>query len=103
VGLSNPALSIARVETRVAEGGHKVDKEKLLERFPRTQRAIRLASDVANATVLLDNSLELKNAFSVCRIQMGNEEVFDLRQSEPPPAAAILEWLDVVCPIALPV
>jgi predicted ABC-type ATPase len=100
VGLANASLSIARVRTRTASGGHDVPLQKLFERFPRTQRAIRSAASVADATILLDNSLDQPSAFSVCRIQLRDEEVFDLRRNDPPPAAAIREWLDVVSPIA---
>ena len=99
VGLSNSELSIARVQTRVAMGGHDVPREKLLERFERTQRAIRAASRVADATVLVDNSLDEKRAFAVCRIQLRDEEVFDLRQTDMPPPPAVRAWLDVVSPI----
>ncbi|MRW90484.1 toxin [Duganella sp. FT80W] len=43
VGLSNAPLSIARVATRAARGGHTVSTSRLLSRFPKTQNAIRLA------------------------------------------------------------
>jgi predicted ABC-type ATPase len=99
VGLSNSALSIARVQTRVAEGGHDVPAGKLLERFPRTQRAIKDAVSVADGAVLLDNSLEDERAFSVCGIQLRSEEVFDLRRSDGDPSPPIREWLDRVAPL----
>lgn len=101
VGLTNASLSVARVQTRVASGGHDVPLQKLLDRFPRTQLAIRAAAFVADATILLDNSLDQRSAFSVCRIQLGEEELFDLRRNDSPPPA-ILEWLNAVCPIADP-
>lgn len=99
VGLTSSALSVTRVQTRVAEGGHDVPLAKLLERFGRTQRAIRAASNVADATVLVDNSLDEKRAFSVCRIQLGAEEVFDVRHAKTSPPPSIRAWLDVVSPI----
>jgi predicted ABC-type ATPase len=77
VGLSSPALSIMRVRTRVLSGGHDVPIQKLQDRFPRTQQAIRHASAIADATILLDNSFDQKNAFAVCRVQLRNEAVFD--------------------------
>jgi hypothetical protein len=73
--------------------------EKLVERFPRTQRAIRHAASIADATILSDNSLDEETAFAVCRIQLRNEEVFDLRRREAAPDAAIRAWLDVVSPL----
>jgi predicted ABC-type ATPase len=99
VGLSNSTLSIARVQTRVARGEHAVPINKLHERFPRTQRAIRDAVSVADGAVLLDNSLDMGRAFSVCRIQLKDEEVFDVRRNKAGPPPAIREWLDVVSPI----
>jgi predicted ABC-type ATPase len=98
VGLTNSTLSIARVATRVANKGHSVSTEKLIERFPRTQKAIEAAAHIADAAILVDNSLSETHAFSVCRIQLGAEEIFDLRRSTMPPAAAIREWLEVVSP-----
>ncbi len=56
VGLASVELSIARVHTRVAQGGHDVDVKKLRERFPRTQKAVRHASSVADVTLMFDNS-----------------------------------------------
>ena len=101
VGLSNVQLSIARVSTRVAEGGHDVDEKRLLKRFPRTQKAIALGSSVADATIFTDNSGSETAAFKVCRIQIRSRAIFDIRK--PPnrrPPLAITEWLDVVCPVA---
>lgn len=96
VGLSNLALSIARVMTRVAAGGHDVPIARLIRRFPKTQNAIKLALPIADAAVLVDNSLEKGRAFQVCRVQIGEEEIFDLREAEAEPA--IREWLDFVAP-----
>ncbi len=99
VGLANSALSIVRVQTRVAMGGHDVPLDKLLARFGRTQLAIRAACRVADATVLVDNSLDEKSAFSVCRIQLRDDEVFDLRRTGPP-VPAIRAWLNIVSPMS---
>lgn len=98
VGLSNVQLSLGRVKTRVQEGGHDVDERKLDQRFPRTQRAIREAISVADAAILIDNSLEASQAFTVCRIQTGTRGLYDCRgrQGNAPPA--ILEWLNIVSP-----
>lgn len=98
VGLSNDQLSIARVCTRVAEGGHNVDIKKLISRFPRTQKAIRLASSVADVAILTDNSREMKDAFTICRIQMGDKEIYDRRNTRGKKPPAILDWLNIVSP-----
>lgn len=98
VGLSNYQLSIARVITRVAKGGHDVDHAKLRNRFPRTQEAVKQALSIADATILTDNSREPHQAFTVCHVQMGDHEIYDCRafpERQPP---VILEWLNIVNP-----
>lgn len=99
VGLSSAQVSIARVQTRVANGGHAVAIDRLLSRFPRTQAAIRAASTVADATVLVDNSRNARHAFTVAAIQRGAVRTYDIRR----PAGAgvpaeIQAWLDIVAP-----
>jgi predicted ABC-type ATPase len=98
VGLSDAQLSIGRVMTRVSEGGHAVDQTRLLDRFPRTQRAIAAALPIANAAILADNSREPTQAFTVCRVQMQAEEVYDLRADGGGVPAEIAAWLNVVAP-----
>lgn len=98
VGLSNVGLSVGRVITRHARGGHDVPSDRLINRFPRTQRAIRQAIPVADASILVDNSADEKKAFSVARVQVGPDLLFDVRQAENPPVRMV-EWLGVVAPI----
>jgi predicted ABC-type ATPase len=98
VGLSNVELSIARVLTRVVSGGHGVDEAKLRKRFPKTQLAINKASLIADASIMLDNSLGQEEAFRVCRIQMADAELYDLRR-DAATAPAILEWMEIVVPL----
>lgn len=99
VGLANVDLSVLRVQTRVAENGHNVPLEKLLGRFPRTQNAIRQAIGVADAAILTDNSRTTKEAFTVSRVQIGAEEIYDIRPGGAAPPM-IAEWLDIVSPAA---
>lgn len=57
-GLSSPELHIARVEARVAAGGHPIPEEKIRERYPQAQlNLIKLMSHVAHLQVY-DNSAE---------------------------------------------
>ena len=86
------------MRTRVAAGGHDVDDSKLLQRFPRTQKAIRNASAVADATILADNSGLEQEAFTVCRVQVGKLEAYDCRGVLEDPSQAVLQWLDIVSP-----
>ena len=100
VGLSNATLSAARVSTRYEAGGHNVAYDKLTSRFPRTQRAISEASKVVDASLFVDNSLDFEESFSICRVEIGAEKIYDCRDVEEQlPPAAIREWLDIVKPI----
>ena len=56
IGLEHPAISIGRVEQRVAQGGHDVPPDRLLARFPRTLRNLRAAIPLVSEAVLFDNS-----------------------------------------------
>jgi predicted ABC-type ATPase len=100
VGLTDAQLSKARVSTRVMAGGHAVPQSKLDERFPRTQLAIRAATSVADASILMDNSRERDAAFTVCRVQIGEREVYDLRSGVDPVPPEIAPWLNIVSPRA---
>lgn len=100
VGLADAKLSYLRVLTRTVEGGHAVPTDKLFERFPRTQQAIKAAASVADATIMMDNSLSQEEAFTVCRVQLGGEALFDIRALDPGPAPEITAWLDLVSPPA---
>lgn len=97
VGLASVELSVSRVATRVLEHGHGVAESKLRKRFPRTQKAVATALKVADASLLADNSRDQKQAFTVCRVEVGGEETFDIRRGEgPAPPKVIARWLDVV-------
>ncbi len=100
VGLTNVDLSKLRVQTRVSENGHGVDEDRLERRFPKTQKAIGEAAKIADASIFTDNSRDQKLAFTVCRIQLGEMALFDLRDGPDRVPAAILQWLDKVSPIA---
>ena len=98
VGLTNVELSILRVRTRVAENGHDVELDRLLRRFPKTQRAIREAGKITDAAIFADNSRDQRQAFTVCRVQLGTTPLLDLRRGAGGVPSAISGWLDVVCP-----
>lgn len=99
VGLASVELSILRVQTRVADNGHDVAMDRLLRRFPKTQRAVAEAARIADASIFTDNSRDKKQAFTVCRIQLGEKQLFDIRQSGRLVPSSILEWLEVVSPV----
>lgn len=97
VGLASVDLSIGRVITRHANGGHTVPNDRLLSRFPKTQRAIGRAIPVADASILVDNSADESKAFTIARVQGGSDLLYDVRTSGSP--RRITEWLDKVAPL----
>ena len=54
--VEHAAISIGRVEQRVAQGGHDVPVDRLLTRFPRTLKNLRGAVPIVNEAFLFDNS-----------------------------------------------
>jgi predicted ABC-type ATPase len=99
VGLTNASLSIGRVQTRTAGGGHAVEEKKLIQRFPRTQIAIQAALEVADATILFDNSRSRQLAFTPVQIRNQGKILFDIRRILHQKSSAITAWLDIVAPI----
>lgn len=98
VGLRDAQLSIARVSSRKAAGGHDVGAARLLTRFPRTQKAISEAIKIADASILVDNSRRPDQAFTVARIQAKKKAIYDVRNDEAPVPTEISAWLDLVSP-----
>jgi predicted ABC-type ATPase len=100
VGLSSVELSVMRVETRKEQGGHGVPLAKLLQRFPRTQRAVGHAAPLADMTLMFDNSGLPEKAFALVRAQRADKVLFDCRDSryraEGELRAASEVWLDKV-------
>ena len=99
VGLANAKLSITRVATRVSIGGHDIPAAKLLDRFPRTQKAVGMAASVADSTIMFDNSFTQDRAFTVCRVQLRDDVRYDARSAAPRFPAAIRSWMEAVCPL----
>ena len=56
----NPALNVARIQTRVASGGHDVPEDKARQRYHRTLALAPLALAYAHEALLFDNSTELQ-------------------------------------------
>lgn len=100
VGLIAPELSILRVQNRMRTGGHDVPRDKLIDRFPRTQRAIGVAARVADLTLMVDNSLDEARAFQFVRAQRKSRLLFDARDPAyrvaPEVRAAATPWLENV-------
>lgn len=97
VGLASANLSIGRVAARVQRGGHAVEPARLVERFSRTQTAIRNALNIADASILCDNSRSIEFAFTTVQVRTKDKILFDMREGAGAPPL-ISRWLDVVAP-----
>ena len=65
VSLADPALNKHRVKTRVQEGGHDVDADKIEKRYYRTMSYLLSALKLVDDAYLFDNSKSEANMFAV--------------------------------------
>lgn len=56
VGIDTPELSRARIDERVAEGGHDVPRDAVIRRHPDSLRRLAAAIEIADSTLVFDNS-----------------------------------------------
>lgn len=56
VSLPNPELNVLRVKTRVEQGGHDVDADKIRNRYNRTMDQLFSAIRIADSAYIFDNS-----------------------------------------------
>lgn len=54
----DPFLNVARVETRVASGGHDVDKEKIVKRYYKSLDNIKKLMEICDILHVYDNTIE---------------------------------------------
>lgn len=64
VSLRDPQLNKFRVRTRVSQGGHAVDEQKIEERYKRTMELLLDALRIADNAYLFDNSAGEPNMFA---------------------------------------
>ncbi len=84
IHLSHPDLNQLRVKQRVCTGGHPVPGEKIASRIPRTLALVKLAIQVADCSLLYDNSSH-DNPYLPIAKKSGTEVTI---YSEPLPAWA---------------
>lgn len=65
VSLADPELNKHRVHTRVSQGGHDVDEEKIENRYYRTMDNLLPALRLSNDAYLFDNSNSEANMFAI--------------------------------------
>ena len=104
-GLSSPELHIARVDARVAAGGHPIPEEKIRERYPLAQvNLIKLMPHVAYIKVY-DNSAEAPTDGTVpdpiLVLQMENGQVLSPAPDDLNALRRVPEWAKSILEAAL--
>ena len=56
VATEDPDINVSRVETRVAQGGHNVSRDKIVDRYHRSLELLADAVQYANRAYIFDNS-----------------------------------------------
>lgn len=55
---SNPDINVSRVEARVSNGGHSVDKEKIISRYYKSLKNIKELLEICDIMHVYDNTIE---------------------------------------------
>lgn len=55
---NDPMINVSRVETRVASGGHNVDKDKIISRYYKSLANIKQLIDLCDILHVYDNTVE---------------------------------------------
>lgn len=76
--VNKPEIAVNRVKNRVAEGGHHVPKDKIINRYHRCNKLIAKASKLAcvSDTLVYDNTSP-KNPFSLVYFKNNKNGLFD--------------------------
>lgn len=54
----DPLINVARVEARVTSGGHNVDTNKIIERYYKSLKNIKILMDLCDILHVYDNTIE---------------------------------------------
>lgn len=101
VGLASPQLHVARVQARVARGGHDISEAKIRERYPKSLANLVSLIGKAAEIHVFDNSAESPDGVPMARL------VFRMRYAElvePDPQTLLSEspeWAKPVVAAAL--
>ncbi len=75
VATEDPEINVSRVLTRVAEGGHNVDRDKIVERYHRSLSLLADAVQYSNRAYIFDNS----SAEKVWVAEITDNDILDLK------------------------
>lgn len=80
VATEDPEINVSRVFTRVAEGGHNVDRDKIVERYKRSLDLLAEAVQYANRAYIFDNS----SAQKVWVAEITDNDILDIKTDSMP-------------------
>jgi predicted ABC-type ATPase len=86
VGVISPEISILRVKQRVANGGHDVPRQKIIDRYDRVMALLPQAIRAVDRALLFDNSDDLTGAKLVAEFRDG-KQIYEILN---PPQYAII-------------
>lgn len=67
ISLGDPLINVERVKNRVLEGGHDVEKEKIVSRYSKTMDNLYRAIMIANESYIFDNSHTEPKLFAIVK------------------------------------
>jgi predicted ABC-type ATPase len=73
VGVASAEISILRVKQRVANGGHDVPRQKIIERYDRVMALLPQAIQAVDRALLFDNSDDLQAAKLIAEFRDGKQ------------------------------
>jgi predicted ABC-type ATPase len=80
VATEDPEINVSRVENRVAEGGHNVSREKIVDRYSRSLDLLADAVQYANRSYIFDNS----SAQKVWVAEVTDNDILELKSDTMP-------------------
>jgi len=82
VTTDDPQINIARVQSRVAQGGHDVPVDKILSRYARAMNLMYDVMCAADETIFYDNSSDKPELVAVQQnVMFGEQQILPLRSS----------------------
>lgn len=80
VATEAPEINVSRVENRVAEGGHNVSREKIVDRYYRSLNLLADAVQYSNRAYIFDNS----SAEKVWVAEVTDNDILELKSDSMP-------------------
>lgn len=75
IWLNSPELAEARVNQRVSQGGHDVERKKIATRYPRTLHNLKEAIPITDVVYVFDNS-DISNQYRVMGVFSASKLIY---------------------------